>query len=201
VALHTTVGFSRTTDAGIAERAGVTRMTFYRHFPDGPSLLRACTTHGLQMMPPPDSRPWSRIPDPEARLRTGLNELYSYYAVAGPALATIARDTPLLRPEQRLAVQNVQLDHARGTLPADVRGQPLLEMVAPGHMEALLAIVYVLARGWPVRGRRRRVLLGTISHAVAVSTWQSLVQEQGLDETEAVELLVAMVRAAASEVS
>jgi AcrR family transcriptional regulator len=33
VGLHTTVGPANTTDVAIAERAGVTRRTFYRHFP------------------------------------------------------------------------------------------------------------------------------------------------------------------------
>ena len=34
VALHGTVGPAATTVLGIAERAGVTRATVYRHFPD-----------------------------------------------------------------------------------------------------------------------------------------------------------------------
>ena len=34
VHLHGTVGPAATTIAGIAEQAGVTRLTVYRHFPD-----------------------------------------------------------------------------------------------------------------------------------------------------------------------
>jgi hypothetical protein len=55
----------------------------------------------------------------------------------------------------------------------------------------------VLLEGWRARGRRRQILGAALNHATAVGTWQSLVQQQGLTEEEAVELLVAMVIAAA----
>jgi hypothetical protein len=56
----------------------------------------------------------------------------------------------------------------------------------------------VLLKGWGPRGRRRQVLVAALHHATAVTTWQSLVQQQGLDDAEAVELLVALVMAAAA---
>jgi AcrR family transcriptional regulator len=49
--LHGTVGPARTTISAIAERAGVRRMTVYRHFPDERALFEACTTHGLRHLP------------------------------------------------------------------------------------------------------------------------------------------------------
>ena len=45
VELHTSVGPARTTISAIAERAGVERHTVYAHFPDEPTLFRACSTH------------------------------------------------------------------------------------------------------------------------------------------------------------
>lgn len=163
------MGPLRTTDAAIAEGAGVTRMTFYRHFPDETSLFRACTLHGLVKWPPPDSRPWRRIADPRERLRLGLGELYAYYRVAGPGLAALARDASFMKPEL---------------------------FTSPSRFEVLRSAVDVLIEGWAIRGRRRRRLAAAINHATAVSTWQSLVKQQGLAEREAVDLLVAMAVAA-----
>src|SRR5690348_5036682 len=92
VALHTTVGPARITDAAVAAKAGVTRVTFYRHFPDEASLFRACTAHGLHAWPPPEPNGWRRLADPVARLEFALRELYAYYAIAGDGLAVIIRD-------------------------------------------------------------------------------------------------------------
>jgi len=170
VALHTTVGPARTTDQAIAERAGVTRVTFYRHFPDDVSLFRACKSHGLEKLPPPDPVGWRRFPDPEDRLRTGLLELYDYYRIAGPALVVVRRDAAFLSPEIN---------------------------ALPSQNDALRLMPDVLLDGWRVRGKRRALLSAAIHHACAITTWQSLVQQHGLSDEEAVELLVAMTTAAA----
>ena len=45
VRLHTTVGPAHTSIAAIAEAAGVTRLTVYRHFADLDTLFEACTAH------------------------------------------------------------------------------------------------------------------------------------------------------------
>ena len=169
VALHTTVGPLRTTDAAIAERAGVTRVTFYRHFPDDVSLFTACTTHGLVRWPLPDSSAWSRIDDPAERLRAALLELYAYYSVAGDGLVVILRDLPRMRPEVR---------------------------VSPNRTEVLQAMVPALERGWGARGRRALVGRTAIQHALSVFTWDSLVRRGGLADDEAVALLVNLVLAA-----
>ena len=94
---------------------------------------------------------------------------------------------------EREAVRGVMLDHVRRSLPRSVRSDRLEEMAAPDQMEALLGLVCVLARGWGVTGRHRKLLLAAISHAVAVSTWQSLVCEQLVSDQDAVEMLTAMV--------
>lgn len=169
VALHTSVGPARTTDLAVAEKAGVTRRTFYRHFPDELSLWRACTGHGLQRWPPPDPDRWRAVADPGRRLHEALTELYAYYREVGTGLAVILRDAPLL-PRELLGV--------------------------PSRMDVLRAMPAVLLEGWRVRGRRREVLAAALVHATAITTWESLVHRQGLSDAEAVRLLEAMVSGA-----
>jgi AcrR family transcriptional regulator len=170
VALHTTVGPAHTTDLAIAERAGVTRRTFYRHFPDEVSLFKACTRHALDLWPYPDSSGWRQITAPAERLAHALRELYAFYRVAGHGLAVTMRDGPLLRP---------------GLIPS------------PGRTEMMRAIIKVLLEGWGLHGRRRDVVRACIAHSTSVMTWQSLVEQQGLSDEEAVGVLTGMVLAAA----
>jgi AcrR family transcriptional regulator len=169
VELHTSVGPARTTDAAIAARAGVTRVTFYRHFPDEASLFRACTAHGLHAWPPPEPEAWRRVSDPVARLELALRELYAYYAIAGDGLEVIGRDAPLLRPEL---------------------------LAFPSRLDVIRRMAPVLLEGWGVRGRRRERLAAAVGLAVSVGTWQHLVRQQRFNDADAVGLLVTMVRAA-----
>ena len=55
----------------------------------------------------------------------------------------------------------------------------------------------ILAVGWPVRGRRRHLLVAALRHALAFSTWQSLTSS-GVARTEAAMLAAAVVEAAAN---
>ncbi len=64
VALHEEVGPAGTAISEIARRAGVQRLTVYKHFPDDSSLLAACNSHWSALHPPPDPDPWSEIDDP-----------------------------------------------------------------------------------------------------------------------------------------
>lgn len=164
--LHTTIGPAHTTDLAIAERAGVTRRTFYRHFPDEVSLFKACTGHTMDTWPPPDPNAWRRITDPTERLAVALRTLYAYYRIAGRGLIVIMRDAPLLRPELR---------------------------PKPSRADLLRAMTDVLLEGWGVRGRRRVVLEAVIAHATSVDTWHSLIEQQRLSDNEAIGVLTAMV--------
>src|SRR5215204_4591929 len=96
VELHGSVGPAQTTISAIAERAGVQRLTVYRHFPDERSLYAACTGHWRAQHPPPDPEPWTRIEDPAERAETALRELYGWYAANEPMLANAERDRPLV---------------------------------------------------------------------------------------------------------
>lgn len=60
-------------------------------------------------------------------------------------------------------------------------------------LQVLRTMVPVLARGWGARGRQASVGRAAIEHALSVFTWQSLVRRGGLNDDEAVDLLVALV--------
>src|SRR3954465_951907 len=79
VELHREVGPARTTISAIAERAGVERLTVYRHFPDERSMFEACTTHYASEVPQPDPAKWAGIEEPAERLRAALLAFYDYY--------------------------------------------------------------------------------------------------------------------------
>jgi hypothetical protein len=53
----------------------------------------------------------------------------------------------------------------------------------------------VLDRGWNARGHKRTLLRAAIGHAVEFDTWRSLIRHEGLDDSEAVELMVSLARA------
>lgn len=167
VELHETVGPSKTTISAIAERAGVDRGTVYRHFPDEQALFRACTNHYETANPSPDPAPWWSIDGPETRLRIALAEIYAYHQRTERMAESAARDLP--------------------ELPA------LQEVLAP-YVEHWAAIRETLTAGWAVEGQRRNLLVAAVGHAIDFQTWRSLVHEQELDDAQAVELMVLMVR-------
>src|SRR6476619_3705653 len=96
VALHRELGPARTTVSAIAERAGVQRLTVYRHFPDERALFRACSGHWAALHPLPDPSAWSAIDDPAARLALALAELYAHYGETEQMNANIRRDLPIV---------------------------------------------------------------------------------------------------------
>ena len=100
VELHEKLGPAQTSVSAIAERAGVQRHTYYRHFPDERSLAMACSGLHTERNPPPDPEPWAEIDDPVERLAIGLDELYGYYAGDERMLTNVTRDAeldPLMR--------------------------------------------------------------------------------------------------------
>ncbi len=172
VALHETVGVPHTTISDIAARAGVERATVYRHFPDERALLTACTGHYAAQHPHPDPAPWGEIADPELRLRTGLAEVYAYH-----------------RRTERMT------DRAN----RDLADAPVLRDVLAPEFAYWADVRDILAAAWPVSEGRRALVVAAVGHAVAFSTWRSLVREQGLDEAQAVEAMVALVRCLAAD--
>jgi AcrR family transcriptional regulator len=169
VTLHGTLGPARTSMSAVAEHAGVPRSTLYRHFPDEAALFDACSAHWGERNPAPDPSAWAEVDDPAERLRRALEELYAYYRSTEGMIANLARD--------QATVPNVQrLFRGFGDYLADVRD--------------------VLVRGRRVRGRARTRTTAAIGHALGFSTWRSLAREQGLDDSEAADLMCRLVAAA-----
>jgi AcrR family transcriptional regulator len=169
-ALHVERGPAATQITDIAQRAGVDRVTVYRHFPDQASLLKACSVHYYNAHPLPDPTAWAAIDDPPERLRHGLQELYAYWAQNAAMAANILRDAQVLG---HLGV-----------------GRRLLALQRDA--------VEVLASGWSPTGRHPPALAATIRVAVDFHTWQCLVREQGLTEYEAIELALSWTQCLAS---
>lgn len=167
VELHKTVGMARTTISAIAENAGVERLTVYRHFPDERALFFACSAHYMGANPPPDPESWTRTNDPEERMRSALEEVYAYHRRTEPMVANLIRDAPV---------------------------KPVLMEVAEPYFQHWERMRDILAAGWGARGRRRKLLLAAIAHALDFQTWRSLVRQQGLDDEQAVEIMALMVR-------
>jgi AcrR family transcriptional regulator len=99
IALHESVGPMSTSVSDIAERAGVGRVTVYRHFPDEATLARACSGIYFARNPVPDPERWTTIADSAERLRAGLTEVYAYHRTTQAMMAKVlaeARDHPVM---------------------------------------------------------------------------------------------------------
>ncbi|MDQ1723073.1 MAG: hypothetical protein QOG52_101 [Frankiaceae bacterium] len=90
--LHERVGPAATTVSAIAEEAGVTRLTVYRHFPDEDALVGACGQHWGGLHPRPDVTAWGDVEHPIRRLQLALAETYAWCRIAAPMMTKIHRD-------------------------------------------------------------------------------------------------------------
>jgi len=165
VALHRELGPAATTITAIAARAGVQRLTVYRHFPDDRALLGACSSHWGEDHPLPDPATWIGFEDPRHRLEQALEAVYGYYAGGAPMLRSVLRDEAEV-PE-------------------------LAEVMAPwwAYMRDVAA---GLSAGWGVTADTQRLVRSAVGHALGFHTWDSLARE-GLSNDEAVELMVGLV--------
>ncbi len=154
IEVHRDLGPRNATVSAIAERAGVQRLTVYRHYPDDASLFEACTSTWLQRNPPPDAAEFEGVSDPVARTRQGLEALYAYYARTHRMWAVSYRDV--------------------GEVPA-------LQGPMAGFETWLDAYLQALLRGWRLRGRRRERLADTLALALRFHTWQTL-DTRGIDD-------------------
>lgn len=166
--LHEEIGPADTTITAIAERAGVQRLTVYRHFPDEGALIRACSSDWMEDHPLPDPTSWSGIGDPMERLRTGLTAIYEYFRAGAPMLEQVIRD------------QHKVPEVAEGLAP----WREYMREVAGG-----------LSVGWGDGAEGQRLVRAAVGHALSFDTWRSL-DEQGLTDDEAVELMVKLVASA-----
>lgn len=165
--LHQSLGPAHTTISGIAERAGVTRLTVYRHFPDDESLFAACSAHWTAQQRLPQPSAWAHASDPEKRLHVGLTDLYRFYRSGEPMLRRIYGDWDFL--PATIQAQLSQRDHAF----RDVLLEPF------------------------GTSRRSKELVGAVGHAVSFWTWRSLCLDNGLTNASAVSAMTALALAVA----
>jgi len=168
VALHGTIGPRATTVSAIAERAGVQRLTVYRHFPDEHSLFAACSAHWSATNPPPDPAIWAELREPAARARAALLALFAYYRRNERMFTALYRDHP------DVPAMAEPMAHVRA----------YVDGVAAGLLDA-----------WPKRARSD-ALTATVAHCVRFATWQSL-NGTGLDDRALADLCVRWLEAAA----
>ncbi|MGD8783708.1 MAG: helix-turn-helix domain-containing protein [Thioalkalispiraceae bacterium] len=90
--LHEEVGPRNTSISAIAERAGVQRLTVYRHFEDDNAIFAACSAHWLELNPPPDPQQWQTETDPIKRTENALLALYNYYRQTASMWSGVYRD-------------------------------------------------------------------------------------------------------------
>ena len=169
VELHQTVGPARTTISMIADKAGVQRHTFYKHFPEEIQLHRACAAHYMALKPPPDPEAWQQIFDPEMRLRQALTETYAYYRQTESMMDNVLRDAQV---------------------------HPLVSEVCTPLFQHWERMRDILAVGWKVNSEHRSMLLSALALALDFGTWRLLVRQQGLEDDRAVELMVRTVSCA-----
>lgn len=104
VELHGSVGPAKTTISEIAKRAGVQRLTVYRHFPSEKALFAACSGHFMAQNPLPDLAQFAAMHDPAKRLNAALSALYAYFRRNQAMLALVLRDSatvPAMKPSMQ----------------------------------------------------------------------------------------------------
>lgn len=143
--LHEEVGPRATTISAIAERAGVQRLTVYRHFPDETAVFQACTSEWLRRNPPPDAGRWRGLDDAGQRLRSALAAFYGYYARTRRMWSAAHRD---------------------------MAGVPALQAPMAEFGGYVAAVAQELAAGYGTRGRAKAQAGATIRHALAFPTWE-----------------------------
>jgi AcrR family transcriptional regulator len=145
----------------IAERAGIQRLTLYRHFPDEAAVFAACTSHWGALHPFPEAALWTAIKDPAARAAAALRAHYDYYAGTRRMWFVAYRDV--------------------GEVP------PIQPVIAAADAH-LAQVAESLASGFGRRGGVHRNLAATLRHALSYATWSSLA-DRGLDTASKVALV------------
>ena len=155
MALHEELGPAATTISALAERAGVQRLTVYRHFENDEALFSACTSKWLGLHPPPDLSEFENE-NPAARTHAFLLALFRYYRQTEKMWSGAYRD---------------------------VEKVPALAEPMYGFDNYLAGIAKELATDWAQR--KPKPLQATLDHAVRFATWRSLAEQRLNDKAMA----------------
>ncbi|MBA3891000.1 MAG: TetR/AcrR family transcriptional regulator [Gemmatimonadaceae bacterium] len=168
--LHAEVGPAATTISAIAERAGVQRLTVYRHFPDDADLFRACSALFEERVPPPDGALWNQVAEPAERVRTALTALYEYYEAGAPMMAHVLRDAERL---------------------------PVLQDVLASTESYMTSMAADLAAGWHVAPGAQLLFGGALALSLDFWSWRSLAHS-GVSPADAAILMTRVIAASAA---
>lgn len=168
VRLHTSVGPSATSMAAVADEAGVTRLTLYRHFSSKDELFVACMSHWRELHRPPDPAGWSRVEEFEERVRFALRAMYRWYDRNQADLYPIYRDAAFT-PESNQRARQANSDRIVESIVGTGRG----------------------------RARSRRRARAALGHLIGFWAWRSLAIDQGLGTDAAAKLATRFVLASA----
>lgn len=166
--LHEEIGPRATTISAIAERAGVQRLTVYRHFADETAVFQACTSHWLSLNPLPDPAGWAHVADGRKRARAALSALYRYY-----------------RGTERMWLVSFR----------DMDDVPALQGPMREVGQFLLSVGEDLLDRLAAPPDNRAAVAATVHHALTFQTWASL-KELGLDDAAMVDLVCLWIDAA-----
>jgi AcrR family transcriptional regulator len=169
IELHESVGAARTTVTDVASIAGVNRMTVYKHFATEAEMVEACTSHWIELHPPPDAQAWAAIRDPDERLAVALAELYAYYRTTQAMWSTAYRDAALV--------------------------ESLGAIMDRTWFTYLASSAEILIAGRAARARRRKRLIAALRLALDFPTWRTLTAS-GLDDADAAGLAIGIVTSA-----
>lgn len=164
VRLHGTVGPRATTMSDVAEAAGVTRATLYRHFGDEDALLAACSAHWSARQRAPEPATWTAHPDAAVRLRLAIGDVYRYFAEGAAMLRRVAADVDAL-PEWLRRRSDDEASRLRDACLSALD-------IPPGRKGPVAALV---------------------GHVLDFSTWDSLITRHALPPDRAVELMARLV--------
>jgi AcrR family transcriptional regulator len=159
--LHQEIGPRNTTVSAIAARAGVERLTVYRHFKDEAAMFAACSLRYLELNPPPEPTDWASEPDSARRTRRALETLYAFFSRTSTMFEKIYRDVS----------ESVALHKVMSNFDGYLRG-----------------LADDLAAAWPhdQRASHRRTIL---RHAAKFATWQSF-EAEGVADAEKAALIL-----------
>jgi AcrR family transcriptional regulator len=150
----------------IAERAGVERITLYRHFGDERRLHQEAAAFCMRRYPPPAVAPLLEVHEPIARTRRALEQLYAHWERMAPLARPILRD-------------------------ADIAPDRVSVKIRDRYVEAIRSAVL---DAFPARARRRRELREAVRHAFDFRTWDSL-NRGGLSRRRSIGLMVTLIAA------
>jgi AcrR family transcriptional regulator len=155
MALHEELGPAATTISALAKRAGVQRLTVYRHFENDEELFGACTSKWLGLHPPPDLSKFENE-NPAVRTHAFLLALFRYYRKTEKMWSGAYRD---------------------------VEKVPALAEPMKGFDNYLAGIAKELAVDWAQN--KPKLLQATLGHAVRFATWRSLAEQRLSDKAMA----------------